>query len=201
MRRTCLIGLAIVLLATLSAPATASVNYLAKMAVHIKSHGTSCTDGFPTFTWCSQINTTYPGLGDIDVIPVFFDLVEYTDVGMALDWPAEWGSMEWTRCKGDAQFGTLVNPNDFVRITWSTCQRTYYIALGYGWLYATSPCFVRPSYLIQPRVVTDCQTPGDEDHACSIWSGVGGYYGDDPCQVDSGSDRSTWGAIKSIFRE
>jgi hypothetical protein len=199
MKRICRVALVVALAAaTLSGPAAAGFNPFAKLAVHVKPHGTSCTGGFPTFTVCTQITTSYFLLGDIDVIPVFYDLAEYTEVGMGIEWPAAWGSMAWTRCKGDAQTGTLVHPNDFVRISWTTCQRSWSIALGYGWLGATSAGFVWPSSL---PWVADCQPSPEWDYACRVASAVGGYYGDDACVVDSDTDRSTWGAIKSIFRE
>ena len=53
MRQMCRVVIAIALVtAALRGPALGGHNYLAKLAVHVKAHGTSCADGLPTFTTC-----------------------------------------------------------------------------------------------------------------------------------------------------
>lgn len=180
----------------LAGAASAGWNPAAWIAFHIKQHGTSCTE-FPTFTSCSQISTTYLGTGDIDVIPVFYNLNEYTQIGVAMDWPSEWGTMSWVRCKGDGQIGTLTDPNDYARIYWTTCQHTWSVAPGYGWLYAAGPGFVGSSMYMN-SLVYDCQATNQADRACPGWSGIGGWIGNDPCTA-SATDETSWGRVKAIF--
>jgi hypothetical protein len=183
----------------ISGAASAGWNPSAWMAIHVKPHGTSCTDGFPTFTSCSQITTTYWDTGDIDVIPVLYNLLEYTQIGIAMDWPAEWGTMSWVRCKGDGQIGTLTDPNTYARIYWSTCQHAWSVAPGYGWLYATGQGWVGSSVTIR-SLVYDCQPTPDADRACPGWSGIGGVIGNDPCSA-SATEQTSWGRVKAIFGE
>jgi hypothetical protein len=189
----CLLALA------MSGAPGAGMNANAWIAFHVKQHGTSCTEGFPIFTSCAQITTTYWGAGDIDVIPVFFNLLQYTQVGIAMDWPPEWGTMSWVRCKGDGQIGTLTDPNTYARIYWSTCQQGWSVAPGYGWLHATGPGFVGSSFTI-PSLVYDCEPSPQADRACPGWSGIGGVIGNDACS-ESATDETSWGRVKAIFAE
>ena len=81
------------------------------------------------YTWAAQ--------GDLDVMPVFYDLASYSAIGFGLTWPAEWGTMSWTRCKGDLAVGGISIRGDGTGITWTACQTNWGVALGAGWLVAT----------------------------------------------------------------
>jgi hypothetical protein len=178
-----------------------------KVALHVKSHPTSCAEGYPVFLDCLSIQTTYPGCGDVDVMPVFYDLVEFTAVEFGLAWlhdPS--ASMLWTRCKGDAAVGTIVHSGDGTMITWTACQVAYSIAPGFGWLTVGGPEFIRlDNYPVTHRCgVTDCQAPPGPYFDCSGVSGAGvcGLVGDDPCRPVDPSETvpTTWGAIKALVR-
>jgi hypothetical protein len=75
--------------------AHSGLNATHKAALHVVPHGTNCKT-IPAFTSCSGITTTYPGTGDIDVVPVFFDLNGCTFTVFGLTWPAEWGTCGYT---------------------------------------------------------------------------------------------------------
>ena len=198
-----LIGLvSLVAVLALGTLAFAGQNISAKTAVHVKAHGTSCTQGYPTFTMCDQMITTWSSLGDIDVIPVFYNLVAYREVGLVVTWPPEWGSMSWVRCKGDAATGNLVHSGDYTDISWTSCQYKWSAAPGYGWLHATTRGSICTSRNISHWcIVIDCSPPPGPywDWTCISCSGVGGWIGDDPCMPSSGVEPSSWGGIKALF--
>lgn len=175
-------------------------NFNGKLAVHLKAHGTSCTEGFPVFDLCDDIVFTYPGIGDIDLIPVYYDMVEYMEVGFTLWWPTEWGPMSWVRCRGDAATGTLLNPGDHTHITWTSCQWHWSEAPGYGWVHATGWAYLGASR----ASAVDCGNWWGypvTDEICCTWSGVGGMVGDDACRpFDSEIEETSWGAIRSMFK-
>ena len=200
-----LISLAIITMIVARAVAGwAGANAHHKMAVHIKSHPTSCAKGCPTFTGCNQIKTTWPTCGDIDVLPVFYDLVEYNVVEFGLMWPPEWYSMSWVRCAGDIALGTLRIPGDGTAIAWTACQRSWAVAPGYGWVAAHSPGFVRlvPNVATSMYGVVDCtRMPGPyHDWPAFVSSaGVCGMIGEDPCRaVDTRRPSSS--EIRSMFK-
>jgi hypothetical protein len=176
-----------------------------KIGIHIRSHPTSCTLGYPSFATCSSITSTYPTCGDVDIMPVFFDLVEYLVVEVGLEWPDEWGSMSWVRCKGDLSIGNIVNSGDGTAVGWSTCQQTWSVAPGFGWLTATSSGLVRA--VTNPATgdygVVDCSFDPEPLYDYPLFepsaAGVCGATGDDPCNPKGGSE-SSWGQIKSMFR-
>ena len=97
----------------------------------------SCTKAYPTFASCEAISTTWANTGDFCAMPVFFDLVEYVAVGFGIDWPADWGTGSWVRCKGDLAVGGITNPGEGTGITWTACQNTWSVAPGYIWLAAS----------------------------------------------------------------
>jgi len=197
----CVCPVVVALVFILGAAAFAGNNYNGKVAVHMKQHGTSCTQGYPAFTSCDQIVFMWPTFEDIDVLPVFYDLVEYREIELTLRWPSQWGSLSWVRCKGDAATGTLRNPGDRTHISWSTCQRTWSVAPGYGWLHPTTPGFICGISSTECRVLDCSPWPGPwEDVMCPNCSAVG-YYGDDPCRpFDSATHQGTWGQIKAMFK-
>lgn len=193
----------LVLAVAVSASVYAGINPMNKIALHVKAHPTSCTKGYPTFTMCSQIVFTYPGLGDVDVLPVFYELVAYTVAETGLQWPSAWGSASWVRCKGDIAVGGIVNSGDGTAVAWSTCQHTWSIAIGYAWLLATGPGYLCPSR--NPATydygVVDCApTPGPYyDYASEIsCAGIGGMLGDDACP--RACEPGSWGSIKAMFK-
>jgi uncharacterized repeat protein (TIGR01451 family) len=173
--------------AALTSSLLAGGNPTHKIAVHVMPHGTTC-ESLPTFTDCSQIQTTYAGIGDIDVVPVFFNLNEYYVVEFGLSWPAAWGSMEYTKCAGELHVGDIVNPGEGIATAWTTCQRTWSVAHGFGWLKAAGPGSV--TVVRNPPTndygVVDC-APGPDmsyDYPSGVYNaGIGGPAGDDPCQV------------------
>jgi hypothetical protein len=202
--RALVIVIALVLAAS-AAFAGLGRNPLNKIAIHVKTHPTSCTDGYPSFPGCFSIQQTYGGCGEVDVMPVFYDLYEFKSVEFGLRlWNDPSLSIFWTRCKGDAAVGTISRSGDGTVITWTTCQRTYSVAPGYGWLTVNEREFVCPvpNPVTLKCGVTDCQSaPGpyfdwSEEYSCA---GICGSVGDDPCRPDA-ADKTSWGAIKAIFR-
>lgn len=199
--RLCVVAALAGLVAVPSA-AFAGHNFGAKIAVHVKAHGTSCTEGFPSFNDCNDMITTWHDCGDVDVIPVIYDLIDYTSIRLVLYWPGEWGSMQWTRCKGNSATGDLVHPTDYTVITWDACQYTWAVGAGYGWLHTTSQGFVCGfDSQFNKCQVLDCDpTYPRWDFVCPTCSAIcGSYVGDDPCVSWSKTSETTWGAVKAAF--
>jgi len=191
-------ALAIVMLCV---PALAGSNAVCKIAVHVKSHPTSCTKNYPVFWNCLDISTTYPALGEIDIIPVVYDLSQYTAVEFSLELDGSLTMTSWSRCKGDGQIGQ--DPTTGVSIYWLTCQHGWSVAPGYVWCSVNGPSQVRP--LPNPATgrigAFDCAgSPGPYyDYVIYAASaGIGGPLGEDPCPGDA-VDQSTWGTIKALF--
>jgi hypothetical protein len=205
-RPLCLVAVVVICalaIAATGAPALAGGNPANKIAIHLKAHPTSCTKGYPTFTKCENINTTWASLGDLDAMPVFYDLVGYSVTEFGLTWPWIWGSCSWIRCKGDIAVGTIYYPGDGTSIAWTTCQTGWGIAPGAGWLIATEPGMVCPIpyYATGDYGVVDCSpSPGPYyDYPVTVSCGGVGMVGDDPCRAVA-TESSTWGEIKSMFR-
>jgi hypothetical protein len=189
---------------TLTVCGQSNRNSLLKITTHIKAHPTSCTKNYPVFTSCTQIKTTYAEIGDIDVLPVFYDLNEYAMTEFGLAWPAEWGTASFVRCKGDIAVGAITQPGGGIAIAWTTCQYYWAVAPGYAWLAATSPGEIQavPNPATGDYGVVNCAPePGPYyDHPiCNSKAGVGGVMGDDPCRPTR-VEPSTWGAIKAMFK-
>ena len=174
-----------------------------KLAIHVKPHGTSCAT-LPAFNECRDIVTTYAGCGDLDFIPVFFDLNEVMVAELAVTWPAEWGSCAFTVCPCDAWMGGIADPGDLVALTWTSCQRGWAIVPGIGWLNATgagliSPVPAEPDGNIG---VTNCADWANQvyDTTRVIYrAGVCGEIGDPACGPMP-TEPTTWGAIKAMFK-
>jgi hypothetical protein len=186
-----------------SGTTSAGANPDCKIAVHIKAHPTSCTKHYPTFTSCSDIITTYPGLGDMDVIPVFYDLNEYTQVEFGLTFD-EWCTMSWVRCKGDGAQGSIEDGPSGTRIWWTSCQRGWSVAPGFGWCNAFQPRLACP--IPNPATgnlgVQDCAAspgPYTDQPVCVSCAGDGGLLGDDPCRPVE-TKETTWGQVKILFK-
>jgi hypothetical protein len=202
MRLAIAVAIALVLVGT---GAFAGMNTLNKVAVHVKSHPTSCTGNYPSFPSCTSIQYQYAGCGDIDVMPVFYDAVRFTGVEFSLSWSNNpLASMTWTRCQGDGSMGNIVHPGDGTVITWSTCQTAYSVAPGYGWITVSNPdefC-AWTSPMTHRCGMTDCSpSPGPYFDGSIVYScgGVCGGLGRDPCAPDA-SEQTTWGAIKALIR-
>jgi len=196
--------IAIALTFVMAAWAMAGDNPTNKIAIHFKTHPTSCLKGYPVITTCEGIVETWAPLGDLDAMPVFYDLVSYGVVETGLTWPAEWLSTSWVRCKGDIAVGNIVNPGDGTAIAWTACQTTWGVIPGAAWLAATGAGYVCP--VPNPATnmfgVVDCRpAPGPyyDGPQCVSCGGVGGFIGDDPCRPTA-VEPSTWGEIKSIFK-
>lgn len=167
-----------------ASPAGPNANH--KLAIHVKSHPTSCAKDYPVFAECGEIVTTWRGCGDIDVMPVFYDLTEYTVVEFGLMWPAEWYSMSWVRCEGTLAVGQIGLPGEGTAIAWSECQKSWAANPGFGWLIAPTPGLV---YVVAnpptgEHGVVDCSyKPGPYyDYPIhTTHSGVCGLAGGDPC--------------------
>jgi uncharacterized repeat protein (TIGR01451 family) len=179
-------------------------NSINKIAVHLKAHPTSCTKNYPAFANCGMMNTTYPGCGDVDAMPVFYDLAEITVVEFGLIWPAEWGTCSFTRCKGTIAVGGIELPGDGIAVAWSQCQYDWAIAPGVAWFVAGGPGLVTP--IANPAtgdmgVVNCAPSPGPYyDYPMAIAAGgVCGEIGPDPCYPTK-LQPATWGSIKAMFK-
>ena len=196
--------LAVALTFILSATAFAGQNLGCKVAIHLKAHPTSCTKSYPAFATCESIIATRAPLGDLDAMPVFYQLTSYTVHEFGLTWPIEWGSGSWIRCKGDIAVGGIVYPGEGTAIAWTSCQVGWGLATGALWLTATGPGYITPvpnPATMQIDVVDCTPTPGpyQDFPFCFNRGGVGGFIGDDPC-LPTANEPSTWGQIKSMFR-
>jgi hypothetical protein len=158
----------------------AGVNaYVAKGAVHVEPHmARTCADGLPAIASCEDIVTTEPG-ADVDVFPVFYDLVEYQGFDYALDWPGT-GSCAFTSCS-DLTIADIVHPGDGIAHAWYTCQPGPVAVPGWGWIqdYGTVCLIDHPT--AGGINVGDCQ--GVIDIVAVVCStGIGGSLGGDPCR-------------------
>ncbi|HVP58591.1 MAG TPA: choice-of-anchor D domain-containing protein, partial [bacterium] len=186
--------IALVVGAASTAAFATGANPNAKLAIHLKAHPTSCTKGYPTFTNASTIVYNWANSGDVDAMPVFYDLTQYTVVETGLTWPAGWGTGSWTKCKGDLIIGTITNPGDGFAIAWTACQTSWAITPGYEWLTATSAGQVLPvpDPVTEDYGVVDCAPePGPYyQYPIAIYAGgVDGGVGENPtvnpvCNVD-----------------
>jgi hypothetical protein len=195
------IALALMLFAS---AAFAGMNANVKVAVHVDVHKSrTCSKNFATITGCADIVFTWTVTcpTDIDVFPVFFDLVGVTGVQHNMTWPeATWYSCAYTKCAGDFQIGDIVNTGDGVAYTWSTCQYVPVVVCGFGWLWASTPGLIclGPNPTTGLLSATDCNFAEDEP-ICVFCAGACGLVGDDPCDPTA-TEPSTWGSIKSMFR-
>jgi len=138
----------------------------------------------PTFTDCDSIVTTSPDSVDVDVIPVFFGLSQYTVVEFGLTWPEEWGSCSYTICTPTINVGNIVYPGEGIASAWSTCQSGWSVTHGFGWLAPTGPGMISviPDSATGDYGAVDCGDPPYYDRPDSVYSaGVWGASGDDPC--------------------
>lgn len=173
-----------------------------KVALHVRAHNAkqSCAN-LPVIEGCGDINATYAGCGDVDVFTVFFDFDGCTGAHWGLTWPAEWGSGATTHC-GDLSIGGIVDPGDWVAVTYMNCQPGPVIVVAWTWLMgAWSPGVVYP-VAAPPEWpfagITDCDFV-EWEAVCTFGAGICGACGDDPCGP-SATEAATWGTVKSMFR-
>lgn len=181
----------------------AGSNLYYKAALHVVPHEQrTCASNWPEIADCSGINTAFQGCADFDVFPVFFDLTEVARLEYGLAWPAAWGECVFTACAGDNTTGGIVSSGDGITHEWDQCHRAEIVIPGYAWF--ASP--VTPGQIVlaaNPVTgflgATDCA--GTRDFAIGLAaSGVCGMPGEDPCSCGCGSERHTWGGIKTLFR-
>jgi hypothetical protein len=203
MKKVLVIALALTLVITAAAIAGQGMNPLTKIGIHARAHGACKT--LPTFPACSSIITAIPALNaDIDVIPVLFDITQYTVAEFGMTWPAEWGTGSWSRCLGNIAIGTIHNPGEGTAISWSVCMYAWSVAPGFLWIFPSSAGIVTP--IPNPATgdmgVVDCTPTGVGgpyyDHPMCIFS-AGFPAGDDPCE-ETAVEQSTWGSIKGMFK-
>jgi uncharacterized repeat protein (TIGR01451 family) len=187
-RLTLKIALSFVVListASLLAPAQPTAYPLGKVAIHVVADGTSCKS-LPSFDYCASINTTYIGTGDVDIIPVFFDLVNYSAVEFGLSWPPDWGTCSFVPCGTGTVLGSICNPGDGIVMVWPTCQNGYSVPVGYGWLTARSSGrvdLIDSPWSLGHRIgFTDC---GQTFYppVVTFSAGIGWIEGDEPCRL------------------
>lgn len=216
MKKVLLIVVALTLV--LTAYALAGDNVAHKVAIHVRAHGnckTAPTGAANMFTSCTEIVTTYAGGGDIDAVPVFFDLAGFKLNELGMSWPeASWGYASWSKCKGDVAVGVIMHSAvpevpahtagklNGTAIAWSTCQTSWMMAAGFAWMVAADPGMICPvpNPATDMMGVTDCGPLAAYDPPrCAFCAGVLGMVGDDPC-LPTANEPSTWGEIKSIFK-
>jgi hypothetical protein len=172
------------------------INPDVKVAVHVEPHASrSCTKSFPVVTNCGDITTTEPG-PDVDAFPVFYDLVEYQGFDYGMAWPGFY-SCVFTSCS-DLSIGTILLPGDGISHAWTACMTGPVAMPGWGWIWDYGMiCVVAHPDAGGPNV-GDCDGEMNTPK-CNFCAGIGGYFGDDPCQPTR-TKPTSWGAIKAIFK-
>ncbi len=164
--------------------ASAGLNPDAKAAVHVLAHDVSrsCSKNFPEIQWCEEIITTFGGCTDVDIFPVFFDLVEYQGIEYGITWPG-FETCVFTSCS-DLHIGQLVNSGDGISHAWYVCHTDEVVVAGWGWISAVdygSICLVdHPA--AGGMNVGACSGELDQVTA-SYCAGVCGQVGDSPCDI------------------
>jgi uncharacterized repeat protein (TIGR01451 family) len=174
----------LVLLFTCAWSAQAGVNPNAKAAIHVLPHNPdlTCSHNFPEIISCQQIVTTYGGCDDVDIFPVFFDLVEYQGVEYGIEWPGI-GSCAFTSCS-DLTIGGIENSGDGISHAWYVCHSGPVAIPGWGWLTADEygPVCLVPHPLAGGVIVGDCDYGSVLDTLeTTFCAGVCGMPGDEPC--------------------
>jgi hypothetical protein len=144
---------------------------------------------------CSDIITTEAS-PDVDAFPVFFDLVEYQGFDYSLSWPGMY-SCAFTSCS-DLTIGGVVFPGDGVSHAWTTCQVEPVAIPAFGWIYDYGMICVIPHPEPGTINIGDCEAMLYSPQ-CNFCAGIGGYFGDDPCEPTA-TKTTSWGTIKTMFR-
>ena len=190
----------LILLLALWSSAMAGQNGGAAVAVHVMEHDTrTCVKGFPSIQGCYDIVTTVAA-NDVDCFPVFYWLIEYQGFDYGLSWPGTY-SCVFTSCS-DLTIGSIVNAGDGVSQAWLTCHKDDPVIPGWAWIYEPGAATI--SVVAHPVAgainIGDCS--GDLDQPFfEHCAGIGGAQGSsNPCSGLTGTDESTWGSIKGLFR-
>jgi hypothetical protein len=183
-----------------SGAALAGHNVNAKGAVHVVPHeARTCTENMPVINGCGDIISTSLSL-DVDIFPVFFDLVEYQEFDFSMVWMPG-GTCSFTSCS-DQTIGDIVVPWDGIAQKWDTCQPGPVAVTGWGWIPDLAPGMICiKNHPTLGGIVVDCWD--GVDYICGCWcAGVGGYIGDDACVPcdPSPNKAGTLGSIKALFR-
>ena len=149
-----------------------------KAAVHVLPHASrNCTKMFPSVGDCESIAYTEPS-PNVDVFPVFFDLVEYQRLDYGLTWPGM-NSCVFTSCS-DLTEGGIVWPGDGVSHAWETCQPGPIAMPGWGWIWDYGMvCIIAHPQAGGPNI-GDCQ-PANDIPILTFCAGIGGSTGEYPC--------------------
>jgi hypothetical protein len=193
-------AIAVILVLVLSAAAFTGENPDCKVAIHVQPHdpGQSC-ENLPTITSCADIQTTYPGLGEIDAFVVFYDLTSVMSYRGGMIWPNGWAWGTWRGC-GDGEIIYEYHNSVYWDGYFLDCQYHNHLVIGWCWIEASSCGWIVPIPDENSGFlgVDDCGHELDEAKCVSA-AGVGGMIGDDPC-LPSAAESKTWSGIKSIFR-
>lgn len=187
----------------LTAPAHGGMNAGHKVAVHVTSHDprTVCTKFFPVIDGCEDIVYEYESCEDVDIFPVFLDLVGVTGIEYGLTWPIAWGTCDFMACAGDYRIGEIREPGDGIAHAWKQCQGVSMVVAGFCRLSPSDSGLVCPTE--NPTTfhigTSDCAFSEDEPYE-TYCTGVCGEEGENPCGYPTSTDRSTWGKIKRMFR-
>ncbi len=191
-----IVGL-IVLLTAASLKAGSNPDF--KVAVHVLPHDPdrSCGDRMPQISRTDDIQTNYPGCGEIDFFPVFYNLQEYTAVEYAVTWRGP-SSCVFVPCSF-GHMGEIVWPGDWIAQSWDECMPGPIVIPG------STRIVVQPGQIcIVPGgsenniTLCDCQYFPNRDYAtASYCDGVCGASGDKP---ENATKPTRWGAIKRMFR-
>jgi hypothetical protein len=180
----------------------AGQNPNSKVAVHVLPHepDRACRRNFPAIENLCDINATYEGCGNIDVFPVFYDLVQYQGLEYGLEWPGSY-SCVYTVCS-DSHLWDIVWPGDGTSQIWGECRTGAVAIAGWGWITTDVPGLVR--VVGHPAsghiIVGGCNTKLDTV-AVTYAAGVCGAAGEGPCGPgEQAVAAATWGGIKGIFR-
>jgi len=177
-----------------------------KMMLHIQPHNAkqSCST-LPVFANRGEITRMAEGTGDYDVFMVIFDYgAGYTNVEYGLSWPAGWFSAATNHC-GDLGIGGIVNPYDWISLSWTTCQTSpAYSPVAWSWINAATAGQVQIEY--RPRELDIAAALGTIDCDFTYVEAESIFYAGvdlDPWegQPDTlAAEPTTWGEIKAMFR-
>jgi hypothetical protein len=204
----------VMLVVAFAAVTAAGPNVSVKVAVHVLAHDEmrTCLKLFPVITGCADIVTTYTGCGDIDIFPVYYDLVEYGAVQYGLTWPSEWGTCAFHSCSDNIIYHFdlygdpgAFDPGDAVGQTWIGCYSGPVLVPAWGTLSATTAgliCMIGHIDLdpFEPQI-RNCGFQEVDVPVSNVCAGACGAFGCDPCYGGpSATEERAWGSIKELFR-
>jgi hypothetical protein len=168
-----------------------------KVAIHVEPHTSrTCTKSFPVIAGCGDIRTTEASI-DVDAFPVYFDLTEYQGAEYGMAWQGMY-SCAFTGCS-DLSIGGIEWPGDGVSHAWTTCQMGPVAVPGWGWIYDYGMVSVVPHPETCEISYGDCGGIIVAGPRCNFVAGIGGWFGDDPCEPTA-TKPASWGSIKAMFK-